>query len=96
VIPDILANAGGVTVSYFEWAQNIQQFSWDRERVNEELHNKNGVRQRNESFVSLTPLNGDLTCPSLKCRWGQEEIRCISVLPIPSTAFIFHPNPNGS
>jgi glutamate dehydrogenase/leucine dehydrogenase len=38
VIPDILANAGGVTVSYFEWAQNIQQFSCDRERVNEELH----------------------------------------------------------
>ncbi len=37
VIPDILANAGGVTVSYFEWAQNIQQFSWDEERVNAEL-----------------------------------------------------------
>ncbi|MGH3665355.1 MAG: Glu/Leu/Phe/Val family dehydrogenase [Egibacteraceae bacterium] len=37
VIPDILANAGGVTVSYFEWTQNIQQFSWDEERVNGEL-----------------------------------------------------------
>ncbi|MGM0558720.1 MAG: Glu/Leu/Phe/Val family dehydrogenase [Myxococcota bacterium] len=37
VIPDILANAGGVTVSYFEWVQNIQQFSWDEEKVNFEL-----------------------------------------------------------
>jgi len=37
VVPDILANAGGVTVSYFEWAQNIQQFSWQKDRVDEEL-----------------------------------------------------------
>lgn len=37
VVPDILANAGGVTVSYFEWVQNLQQFSWEEERVNAEL-----------------------------------------------------------
>jgi glutamate dehydrogenase (NAD(P)+) len=40
IIPDILANAGGVTVSYFEWAQNIQQFKWDEERINMELDKK--------------------------------------------------------
>ena len=40
IIPDILANAGGVTVSYFEWAQNIQQFKWDEERINAELDKK--------------------------------------------------------
>ena len=37
VVPDIMSNVGGVPVSYFEWAQNIQQYSWTLEHVNAEL-----------------------------------------------------------
>ncbi len=40
VVPDILANAGGVIVSYFEWVQDLQFYFWDIEEVRKQLHKK--------------------------------------------------------
>ena len=40
LVPDVLASAGGVTVSYFEWVQNNQGYYWSEDEVNEKLREK--------------------------------------------------------
>lgn len=52
VLPDILANAGGVTISYFEWVQNQQGITWDAEEVNARLQ-KTIVRSFHEMVETM-------------------------------------------
>jgi len=64
LIPDILANAGGVVVSYFEWVQDLQNFFWTEEEVNKKLrdilvkafHEVLGMSQREKVDMRLAAL----------------------------------------
>ncbi|MFA9517201.1 Glu/Leu/Phe/Val dehydrogenase [Halopenitus sp. H-Gu1] len=61
VVPDILANAGGVTVSYFEWVQNRQRFSWSEDRINDALETT-----ITDAFDEMIRVSEDREIPSLR------------------------------
>jgi len=61
VVPDVLANAGGVIVSYLEWVQNTQEYAWTLEEVNEDLE-----RRMTAAFEEMVETYTDLETPDLR------------------------------
>jgi len=61
VVPDILANAGGVIVSYFEWVQNREGFYWEEEDVNTRLFNR-----LRKAYAAVKEMTAAKKCPSAR------------------------------
>jgi glutamate dehydrogenase (NAD(P)+) len=72
VVPDVLANAGGVTVSYFEWVQDFSSFFWSEANVNAQLE-----RLMGEAFKAVWDLHLERKIP---LRTAAYVIGCTRVL----------------
>jgi len=81
VVPDVLANAGGVTVSYFEWVQDFSSFFWSEEEINARLD-----RIMSEAFTAIWQLADDR---QLSLRTAAFVIACSRVLTARATRGLY-------
>ena len=77
IVPDVLANAGGVTVSYLEWVQNVQRFRWKRDQVMDELDSTLGTAY---DTVSRRARRDDVSLRLAAFAVGVERVRDASEL----------------
>jgi glutamate dehydrogenase (NAD(P)+) len=71
VVPDVLANAGGVVVSYFEWVQNLQHFRWEEDEINDRLGR---IMRRAFEEVSERAREGDVSLRIAAYELGIERV----------------------
>ena len=84
VVPDVLANAGGVTVSYFEWVQDHQRYTWDeldiQERLRRQLRAAFGARHRRRRPPGLRLAHGRAVGGDRARRRGRADARHLPVV----------------